>query len=105
MAGIDFSHVGLKFGHDAPAAYLTGQSEAHDKSLLKHICAQDTDHFWEESIRVTDQFNVCGFSALACLLEVLPPSKGQLLDYQIWHEDATRSAVSFAAVVFTGGTE
>jgi AmmeMemoRadiSam system protein B len=101
VAGIDFSHVGPKFGHEIPAQYLKGQSESHDKKLLQHLSALDPDLFWEESREVKDQFNVCGFSALACLLEILPPCKGQILDYERWHEEPTRSAVSFAAVVFT----
>jgi hypothetical protein len=101
VAGIDFSHVGPKFGHEMPAEYLKGQSEAHDKKLLQHLSTLDPDLFWEESRNVKDQFNVCGFSALACLLEILPPCKGQVLDYERWHEEPTRSAVSFAAVVFT----
>ena len=101
VAGVDFSHIGPKFGHEMPAHHLTGQSEIHDKNLLNHLSGLDADQFWEESSRVEDQFNVCGFSALACLLEILPPCKGQLLNYEIWHEEATRSAVSFAAAVFT----
>jgi len=101
VAGIDFSHIGPKFGHEMPAGYLQGQSEAHDKNLLQHLSALDADRFWEESRRVEDKFNVCGFSALACLLEILPTSKGQVLNYQIWHEEPTRSAVSFAAMVFS----
>ena len=100
VAGVDFSHIGPKFGHEMPAGYLEGKSEAHDKNLLNHLSRLDPDLFWEESGRVKDQFNVCGFSALACLLEVLPSCKGRILDYQLWHEEATRSAVSFAAVVF-----
>lgn len=100
VAGIDLSHVGPKFGHEMPAEYLKGQSEAHDRRLLQHLSERDSDLFWEESRSVKDQFHVCGFSALACLLEILPPCKGQILDYEIWHEDSTRSAVSFAAVVF-----
>ena len=83
------------------AEYLKGQSEAHDKKLLEHLSAHDPDRFWEESERMKDQFNVCGFSALACLLEILPPCKGQILGYERWHEEPTRSAVSFAAVAFT----
>jgi len=101
VAGIDFSHIGPKFGHEMPAQYLKGQSEAHDKKLLQYLSQLDPDLFWEESRNVKDQFNVCGFSALACLLEILPPAKGQVLNYEVWHEAPTRSAVSFAAVVFT----
>ncbi len=101
VAGIDFSHVGPKFGHEMPAEYLKGQSEAHDKKLLQHLSALDPDLFWEESRKVEDQFNVCGFSALACLLEILPPARGEIRHYERWHEEPTRSAVSFAALVFT----
>lgn len=101
VAGVDFSHIGQKFGHDQPAEYLEGRSTAHDKKLLEHLSMQDKERFWEESREVKDRFNVCGFSALACLLEVLPPCKGEILDYQVWHEEATKSAVSFAAAVFT----
>jgi hypothetical protein len=100
VAGVDFSHIGPKFGHEMPAVHLERQSEAHDKILLNDLSRLDPDHFWEEAGRVKDQFNVCGFSALACLLEVLPPCRGHILNYQIWHEEATRSAVSFAGVVF-----
>ena len=100
IAGVDFSHIGPKFGHDMPAHYMKGQSEAHDRALLNSLVAQDADLFWKESERVKDQYNVCGFAALACLLEVLPACKGHLLGYDMWHEEATRSAVSYAAIVF-----
>jgi AmmeMemoRadiSam system protein B len=100
VAGVDFSHIGPKFGHDREATYFADHSEIHDQILLRAVSEGDADAFWEESRRVEDKFNVCGFSAMACLLEVLPPSKGKVLDYHIWHEQPTRSAVSFGAVVF-----
>ena len=100
VAGVDFSHVGPKFGHDRPAIQLTEESEAHDRRLMEALCALDADQFWEESRRVNDQFNVCGFSALACLCEVLPASDGKVLHYETWHEEPTRSAVSFGAMLF-----
>ncbi|MCJ7596570.1 MAG: AmmeMemoRadiSam system protein B [Desulfobacterales bacterium] len=101
VAGVDFSHVGPKFGHGMPARHMTGRSEVHDRNLLGHLARLDADQFWGESTKEKDQYNVCGFSALACLMEVLPPCRGQMLEYQTWHEEATRSAVSFAAMVFT----
>jgi MEMO1 family protein len=100
VAGVDLSHTGLKFGHTMDARHLESRSEAHDRNLLHHLVAMDADGFWEESRKVNDQFNVCGFAALACLLEVLPPAEGRLLHYEIRHEEPTRSAVSFAAAVF-----
>jgi len=101
LAGVDFSHIGPKFGHPMPAQAMEDQARAHDRRLLEHLTRLDADGFWEESIRVGDRFNVCGFSAMACLLEVLPECRGETLTYEIWHEAPTRSAVSFASLVFT----
>ena len=101
VAGVDLSHTGFKFGHEMPATHLQNRSETHDRNLLRCLMQRDVDGFWEESRGVNDQFNVCGFSALACLLEVLPPCHGEMLDYEIWHEGPTKSAVSFSSVVFT----
>ena len=100
VAGVDLSHIGPKFGHEMPAQYMKGQSEPHDSALLSSLTLQDAESFWRESGRVKDQYNVCGFAALACLLEVLPPCKGRLLGYEMWQEEATRSAVSYAAMAF-----
>ena len=101
IAGVDLSHTGPKFGHEMPASHMQPSSEEHDRNLLMHLTRLDADNFWEESKRVNDQFNVCGFSALACLLEIIPQCQGELLHYEIWHEEPTRSAVSFASVAFT----
>ena len=100
VAGVDFSHIGAKFGHDQPATHLQGQAERHDQNLLKALSNGQADAFWEESVAVADRFNVCGFPALACLMEVLPPYEGHLLGYDLWHETPTHSAVSFAAMGF-----
>ena len=100
IAGVDLSHVGPKFGHDMPASFIIGDSERHDRELLRFLCAGSADGLWSESARLNDRYNVCGFSALACLLEILPPSQGHLLGYETFREDSTRSAVSFAAAIF-----
>lgn len=101
VAGVDLSHVGPKFGDHLPARHLESRSTAHDKALLQALSERDVDGFWEEFRRVGDEYHVCGFSALACLLEILPPCKGHILDYRTWHEGPTNSSVGFGAVVFT----
>jgi len=70
------------------------------RRLLDSLCEMNADGFWTESQKVNDRYHVCGFSALACLLEILPLSRGRLLDYGVFQEEATQSAVSFAAVLF-----
>ena len=97
VAGVDLSHVGPKFGHPQPASSYEAEFRDHDGRLLEALCRGSVEEFWAEGRMVGDRFHVCGFSALACLLEVLPDCRGTLLGYDVWHEAPTRSAVSFAA--------
>ena len=100
VAGVDLSHIGPKFGHDQPASALMADAREHDQALLAALCAGDRRAFWAESQRVSDRFNVCGFSALACLMEIVPALKGTQLHYQAVREPATQSAVTIAAAAF-----
>lgn len=99
VAGVDFSHVGPKFGHRERATSMMIEAREHDQKLLQALTAGDVEAFWAESRRAKDRYNVCGFSTLASLLEVFPGARGQVLDYEFWQEEATQSAVSFAAAI------
>lgn len=102
LAGVDLSHIGPKFGHQEHGSALEVEARSHDHTLLDALMTTQPEEFWSASIAVKDRYNVCGFSALACMLETLPPSVGQLLHYEMWHEAPTHSAVSFcAAALFT----
>ena len=98
VAGVDFSHIGPKFGHTDSSSVLIHLARAHDKRLIDLICSGDVEGFWGEMQNVKGYYNVCGFSALACLLEVQPQVKGQLFGYDFWEEEPTQSAVSYAAI-------
>jgi AmmeMemoRadiSam system protein B len=100
IAGVDFSHIGPKFGHRQSASSMLLETKNHDKLLIDAICKGDVESFWSESRKVKGIYNVCGFSAIACLLEVLSGVRGHLLDYDIWQEESRLSAVSFAAIAF-----
>jgi AmmeMemoRadiSam system protein B len=100
VAGIDLSHVGPKFGDDDSARALEKDFRASDRRILDTLEAGDADALYETVARDGNQFNVCGFSALWTLLAALPEARGKVLDYTVWHEEATSSAVSFAAVSF-----
>ncbi len=100
VAGVDFSHVGPKFGHDRRAQSMLLEVKEHDRKLIDAACRGEVKPFWSEAKRVKDRYNVCGFSTMACLLELLPGHQGHLLDYSLWQEESTQSAVSFAALVF-----
>jgi AmmeMemoRadiSam system protein B len=100
IAGVDFSHIGLKFGHGVSASVLMAEAQKHDRALLSALRTGSAARFWEENRRVEDRYHVCGFSAMACLLELFD-AEGHTLDYEFWEEEATQSAVSFAAVLMT----
>lgn len=99
VAGVDLSHVGPKFAHPAPASTMEDEFRHHDKALLHALCEGSSEAFWREARRVDDRFHVCGLSALAVLLEILPGARGRVVGYHVWHEETTRSAVSFAGAV------
>ncbi|UCC38236.1 MAG: AmmeMemoRadiSam system protein B [Candidatus Aminicenantes bacterium] len=100
VAGVDFSHVGPKFGHSERASSMLLETKDHDKVLIDAICKGKIEDFWKTTREVKDRYNVCGFSAIACLLEIIKEAQGQLLAYDIWQEETTQSAVSFAAIAF-----
>ena len=100
VAGVDFCHVGPKFGHQKTGRELEGEADAHARGLLGRFVDGDVDGFWEESTGVDDAYNVCGFLALATMLEVLGGTP-VLLGHEFWHESTTNSAVSFAALAVT----
>ena len=101
VAGVDFSHIGIKFGDSYSGRTLAHDATEHDKALLDRLCAWDAAGFWQESRRVNDTYKVCGFAPMASMLELLPAATGHFLDYGMTYEDATHSAVSYAAVAFT----
>lgn len=101
VTGVDFCHIGPKFGHDQPAAALEEAALAHEAALLDALSRGDADGFWAESARVDDAYNVCGLTALATLAEILPPARLTVRHRDIVRERETASAVTFAAATIT----
>ncbi len=100
VVGVDFSHIGPKFGHRQAASSLLLEAKEYDRRLIQAISQGDVMNFWAEAERINNKYNVCGFSALAILMELLSGRKGHMLGYDFWMEEATQSAVSFAALAF-----
>jgi AmmeMemoRadiSam system protein B len=99
VCGVDFSHVGPKFGHEGPAGDYELKFRAHDQKLIEAICAGSVEALWAESRSIADRWHVCGLPALAALLTALPDLRGQPRLHDVWHEVPTRSAVSYAAIL------
>jgi AmmeMemoRadiSam system protein B len=107
VLGVDFAHVGRRYGdpfvaraHEGPLAAVT----ARDGMRLDRIAAGDAGGFWELVHQPphgldNDDLKWCGSSPLYTFLRALPEVRGRLLSYDHWNIDDA-SVVSFGALVF-----
>jgi hypothetical protein len=101
VAGVDFAHVGRKFG-DAEGLdpEFLRWVEAEDRSLLSPLERVDAAGFFDAVAKDGDRRRVCGLSPMYTLLATLGGGRGRLLHYDRSDEPQTQSAVSFASLVF-----
>lgn len=96
----DLAHIGRKFGDDEAATDLLDAVRAEDAELLRHLAAADADA-WRNAIeRVGDRRRICGLAPVYTALKAFRPSSGVVTAYDVWDEQETHSAVTFAGVAF-----
>jgi AmmeMemoRadiSam system protein B len=100
VAGVDFSHVGLKFGDRVPAESILDRAQSNDRRILDFLLAGDGRAIYKNAAETADTYKVCGLPALVLLAELMKGKTGTLLDYQTYREPATSSAVTYAAAMF-----
>ncbi len=98
VLGIDFAHLGLRYGDPQPAGETEGRRAiARDRLLLEALFSGDYRGFLEEARRSLP-FKVCG---LSCLLFTAKLFEGQNLRGEIYFQEAVPfgpgSLVSIAA--------
>jgi AmmeMemoRadiSam system protein B len=101
VGGVDFAHVGRKFG-DAEGldpAFLAWV-ESEDRRLIAALERVDVATFFSEIAKNGDRRRVCGFSPMYTLLATLDGGRGRLLHYDRHDDPHTQSAVSFASLAF-----
>jgi AmmeMemoRadiSam system protein B len=101
VSGVDFSHVGPKFGHAAPAAALLGSARSSDERIISCLAEGDPGKIWLNALETKDQYNVCGLASMVLFSSLLGRCRAELLHHGTYDEPATRSAVTFASMVFT----
>ena len=101
VAGVDFAHVGRKFGDSEglDPAFLA-DVESEDRGLITPLENVDPMAFFHQVAKDGDRRRICGFSPMYTLLALLPGSRGRLLRYDRNDDPQTQSAVSFASVAF-----
>lgn len=105
IAGVDLCHVGPKFGDGIPAEKLENNIRDHDSNILDAVETGDGYKLWLTIQDQGNRYHVCGLSALTTLFALEPHLEGKIVDHQIWHEKATRSAVSYAGAVLWRSTD
>jgi AmmeMemoRadiSam system protein B len=99
IAGVDFAHVGKKFGDPFAAdENVTGELRGEDEALIEIISRGDPDGFFGAIERVKDRRRICGLAPMYTQLELLRGRTGRLLRYGLAPEPQTESAVSFASL-------
>jgi AmmeMemoRadiSam system protein B len=105
VLGIDLAHVGVRYGDDLVARAEQDEMlevKKEDRERLNHVCAGDSEEFFEMVKPEQDRLKWCGFSPLYTFLSSMrdvQPIQGDVLRYDQWNIDE-QSVVSFAAVEF-----
>ncbi len=98
VVGVDFSHVGPRFGDpEPPDAALALRTSAGDHRALEYALRGDAEEFWEEVAFAGNPQRIDAGSALYTALRILEPVRGRLLHYA-QAPDPAGGLVSFAAV-------
>jgi MEMO1 family protein len=99
LAGVDFAHVGRKFGDSFGVDDgVTERVRREDLALIETIKAGDPGGFFADIAREGDQRKICGLAPMYTQLELLSGRPARLLHYDIALEPQTDSLVSFASL-------
>lgn len=99
LAGVDFAHVGRKFGDPFGLDDgLAARVRREDLALIETIKAGDPGGFFADIAREGDQRKICGLAPMYTQLELLSGRRARLLHYDIALEPQTDSLVSFASL-------
>ncbi len=103
VAGVDFAHVGQKFGDPGPLTpeFLEWVA-AEDRRLIEALERVNPEAFFNEIAKDGDRRRICGFAPMYTFLHLIPAREGKLLKYDRSLEPATQSSVSFASLAFYG---
>jgi MEMO1 family protein len=99
VAGVDFAHVGKKFGDSFSADEKVAEwVRREDLALIENIKRGDPDGFFADIVKDHDSRKICGLSPIYTQLELLRDHPARLLMHDIAMEPQTESAVSFASL-------
>ncbi len=100
LASVDFSHVGPRYGDEAPPdSMFMSRVTAADQDLLAAIEKVDADAFHGAVARDRDRYRICGYAPIYTLLAATEAKVGKKLKYDRAVVDNQNSIVTFASAV------
>jgi AmmeMemoRadiSam system protein B len=101
VAGVDFSHVGLKFGDSLPADSILPRAKSNDGTILSFLARSNPEKILHHAIETQDQYHVCGLPAILFFARLLRENHADILHFETYDERETQSAVNYASLIFT----
>jgi predicted class III extradiol MEMO1 family dioxygenase len=99
VAGVDLSHVGRKFGDQAPADVLLPEATAQDKMILSFLSRGEPEKIFLTAVETLDRYHVCGLPAILLFASLLAENRVDILHFDTYHERETESAVNYASLI------
>jgi len=99
LAGVDFSHVGPRFGDPPTDERVKQETEAKDRAAITAALAGDADAWFQAIASHDDSTRICGFAPTYAMLRCADVKDGRLLHYMQSDEPDT-SLVSVATLAW-----
>lgn len=99
LAGVDFSHVGPRFGDPAVDERVKGEIEEKDRAAIAAAQAGDAEAWYDAIAAHGDSTRICGFAPTYAMLRCADVKDGRLLHYTP-SEEQDGSLVSVAAMTW-----
>lgn len=100
IVGGDLAHIGPRYGDSHPVLPDDIKScSEKDMQMLEKAC-EGAEEFFSFVAGEGDRRNICGMPPLYLMLKLLDGAVGEVIHSSHWFDDSTRSAVTFAAMVY-----
>lgn len=86
VAGVDFSHVGPRFGDPAIDERMRKEIDERDHAAIDAARKGDADAWFESIAAHQDATRICGFAPTYAMLRCAAPGDGRLLRYEMSDE-------------------
>jgi hypothetical protein len=100
IAGVDFSHVGRRFGDPGLPDKFIEEVESCDRDALAAAEEMDPEAFFQVIAKAQDRTRICGTSSIYTMLQAMDTSRAELLKYDKTIDTEDQSMVSFASMAF-----